>query len=173
LNFAAPPLETDAASRNPDDSDRQCQLRSADWFKNDDLFAVCLVVGMPPAGAARAAGISRATAYRRMKDPALERQVTELRLQIRSNLVGSFMDGMRNAVRTLCHLLESKSEQIQLAAAQQLLKHGYVNALQRGDPLFNDLDPGRVRRMAEFLASLPAEEGTTDAESEQDRSVSA
>ncbi len=162
LNLSPPSQPNDAANGDLDDSDRKPQLRKVDWFKNDDFFAICLALGIPPAPAARLAGISRATAFRRMKEPRLEREVKDLRLQIRSNVVGSLIGGMRSAVEKLCGLLDSKSEQIQLAAAQQLLKHGFINAIEHGDPLFSDLNVGKLARLAEVLGPLVAEDRKDD-----------
>jgi hypothetical protein len=118
---------------------------------------VALAKGKSIAAAARIAGISRRTAYRRLKDPLLERLVKELRAQIRSNMIGLMTGGMKAAVKTMRRLLNEDSPlHIQLGGAERLLKHGYVNAIDHPDPLYNDLDCGRLAKIADTHAQIEA-----------------
>ena len=125
--------------------------------KNADAFAMALATGGTIATAARTAGISVSTAYRRWKDPTVRRRVKELRAQMKSNTMGALTDGMTAAARTLHRLLGEAPPHIQLAAAQVLLKHGNAMTLERSDPLYDESEISFLSRMAKHEEEFDAE----------------
>jgi hypothetical protein len=99
-----------------------------------------LAMGSTIAAAAKAAGMSRRTAHRRLNDPLLRRRVNNMREQMRSKTMGLLASGMTAAAKTLRRLLRDRSPHVQLAAAQGLLKHGHNLVLERSDPLFGSFE---------------------------------
>jgi hypothetical protein len=88
----------------------------------DEALAVALAAGKPVAEAAKTAGVSEATAYRRRCDETFAARVRELRGAMVASAAGRLADGVAEAADVLRKLLASESEGIQLRAAVALLE---------------------------------------------------
>src|SRR5262249_20620564 len=73
------------------------------------------------ADAARKAGVSEGTAYKRLKTPTFQARVRELRSEMVKTAAGKLADAMTEAAEVLRKLLDSSSEGIQLRAAVALM----------------------------------------------------
>jgi len=71
--------------------------------------------------AARGAGMSRRTAYRRLEDPEFRETLEQARARVRDNLVQQLADASGAAIDRLWHLVESEDENISLRACSLLL----------------------------------------------------
>jgi hypothetical protein len=89
-----------------------------------DAFAIAVASGTSLKEAARSAGISESTAYRRLKDPALRRRVSEIRTSFLGEAVGRLTEAANEAVSTLRALLAARSEGVRLSAARTILELG-------------------------------------------------
>jgi hypothetical protein len=95
--------------------------------ENDSLadpLAVQLAAGKTVRDAARTAGVSESTAYRRLREASFRDAVAELRACLVSATVGRLVEGMTEAADVLRALLASESERVRLTAADRLLTHG-------------------------------------------------
>lgn len=90
----------------------------------DDGFALAIASGTSIKEAARSAGISESTAYRRLKDPAFRRRVSEIRTSYLNEAVGRLSEAANEAVSTLKALLTARSEPVRLSAARAILELG-------------------------------------------------
>ncbi|MDQ3917404.1 MAG: hypothetical protein M3348_02930 [Acidobacteriota bacterium] len=90
----------------------------------DDAFVIAYASGTSLRDAARKAGISESTAYRRLKDPAFRRRVSEIRTSFLNEAVGHLTKLANKAVLRLETLLDARSESIRLNAACAILKLG-------------------------------------------------
>lgn len=89
-----------------------------------DMFALAIASGKYLREAARTAGISESTAYRRLKDPAFRRKVSEIRTAFLSEAVGLLSEAANEAASTLKALLTARSESVRLSAARAILELG-------------------------------------------------
>jgi hypothetical protein len=81
--------------------------------------------GRKEENAARQAGISPATAYRRLSTPAFRKRLTTLRADMVSRTAGTLTVAATEAVRTLLDLLKnSASPAVRLGAARSVLELG-------------------------------------------------
>jgi hypothetical protein len=88
----------------------------------DEVLAAELARGATVVEASTTAGISEATAYRRLQQKDFQTRVSELRSQMVRNASGRLADGMVHAALVLRRLLGSKTETVQLRAATAVLE---------------------------------------------------
>ena len=90
----------------------------------DAVLVAELAGGAAVADAARAAGMSEATAYRRLRDEGFKRRVDEARAEILARAVAMLTHASVRAVATLEGLLDSELDFARLAAARAILDVG-------------------------------------------------
>jgi hypothetical protein len=91
----------------------------------DHQLLMALACGVTVENAARQAGISPATAYRRLADAAFRRRLQALRGDMVSRTAGTLTAAATEAVRTLLELLKSPaSAAVRLGAARAVLEMG-------------------------------------------------
>jgi hypothetical protein len=91
--------------------------------KNADAALVAgLAAGLTVAGAAAKAGVSEATAYRRLQQPEFVAAVDKARDDMVERAVGVASDGLVAAAATLRKLLTADKDAIKLQAARALLE---------------------------------------------------
>lgn len=87
----------------------------------DDLLIGALASGVSVEVAAKMAGISIRTAYRRLSDPAFARRLTEARDELMRQTLAELIDSASEAVATLRGLLKSPDDRVKLNAAKSTL----------------------------------------------------
>ena len=94
-------------------------------MKGDDLLVVRLAAGDTVAEAASRAGVSRATACRRVADPEFRGRVAKARAQTFEAALNTCADGALEATRFLRQVVldEEESTSGRLAASRELLAH--------------------------------------------------
>ena len=90
--------------------------------RSDELLLGALAAGSPIDKAARTAGISTRTAYRRLADPGFARRLAQARDELISNALGELVDCASEAVATLRALLRASDERVRLGAAKSTLE---------------------------------------------------
>lgn len=90
----------------------------------DGLLAMAMATGFTVAEAAKKAGVSEATAYRRLREPEFKQKVSEIRGSMVAQVSGQLVDAGTEAVRTLRSLLTAESESVRLAASKAVLELG-------------------------------------------------
>ncbi len=91
----------------------------------DHQLLMALACGVTVENAARQAGISPATAYRRLAEPAFQQRLQQLRGDMVSRTAGTLTAAASEAVRTLLELLKSTvSAAVRLGAARAVLEMG-------------------------------------------------
>ncbi len=90
-------------------------------FHGDDRLFVAIVSGCHIENAAKVAGMSQRTAYRRLSDPDFRSQVRQAREDLRESILARLADAGHDAIDTLWQLLESEDENIRFKAAKTLL----------------------------------------------------
>jgi hypothetical protein len=90
-------------------------------LEGDDRLFAAIVSGCHIENAARVAGISQRTAYRRLSDPAFRSQVQSARQDLRESILARLADAGHDAISSLWGLLQSDDESIRLKAAKVLL----------------------------------------------------
>jgi hypothetical protein len=88
----------------------------------DELLVGALAAGRSVEDAARAAGVSTRTAYRRLADPGFARRLAQARDELISAALGELVESASEAVATLRALLRARDERIRLAAAKSTLE---------------------------------------------------
>lgn len=92
--------------------------------KGDTELVIALAAGETVRDAAKAAGISERTAFRRIQEQGFQQEVANTRTLMVSRAVGMLADAATNAVSTLRFLLGAESENVQLGAARAILEAG-------------------------------------------------
>jgi hypothetical protein len=92
--------------------------------RKNEALAVHLAAGQTVERAAELVGLSEATVYRRLRDPAFRRRVSELRAEMTDRALGTLSAAASAAVGTLCLLFKAKSESARLGAARAVLELG-------------------------------------------------
>lgn len=92
--------------------------------KGDVDLIAALAAGATVADAARSAGVSSRTAFRRLQDPDFRREVQAVRTALLSQTVGRLVDAGTDAADTLRKLLTARSEHVRHAAARTILEMG-------------------------------------------------
>jgi hypothetical protein len=91
----------------------------------DESLLMALACGATVDNAARQAGISKRTAYRRLADPAFGRRLQQMRGDMVSRTSGTLTAAAGEAVRTLLELLKNlTSSSVRLGAARAVLELG-------------------------------------------------
>jgi AcrR family transcriptional regulator len=92
----------------------------------DSVLATLLAGGATRANAAKQAGVSEATVYRRLKDDGFQDQIEELRAEMVDQVVGLLTRASPAAVAKLIQLMTSgKSETVQFNSACKLIELGF------------------------------------------------
>ncbi len=125
-----------------------------------DAFALAVASGISLREAARSAGISESTAYRRLKDPAFRRRVSEIRTSFLNEAVGRLCEAANEAVSTLRALLTARSEGVRLSAARAILELGAKLREQ------TELEE-RITALEREAAGVDDEDGETDEEADE------
>ena len=93
--------------------------------KSDLGLILALACGASPESAAQKTGLSLRTVYRRLKDPAFQQQVSEVRADMVRRSAGLLTAAGLSAIKTFTVLLESaKSESVRLGAARAVIELG-------------------------------------------------
>lgn len=87
----------------------------------DELLAVALARGLDIKDAAKEAGCSERTAYRRWKDQTFKSRVSEIQSEMVTRAAGELASNLTEATKTLRGLLKAKSETVQLNAAKSII----------------------------------------------------
>jgi hypothetical protein len=90
--------------------------------RGDELLLGTLAAGSSVEQAAKAAGVSVRTAYRRLADPIFARRLAQARDELISNALGELVDCASQAVATLRTLLDASDERVRLSAAKATLE---------------------------------------------------
>src|SRR5437016_3682851 len=90
--------------------------------RGDELLLSTLAAGSPVEQAARAAGVSTRTAYRRLADPAFGRRLAQARDALITGALGELVECASEAVQTLRALLTASDERVRLGAAKATLE---------------------------------------------------
>jgi len=90
----------------------------------DEVLVTALAEGKGIAGAAKAAGVSERTVFRRLADPEFQEKWRKAHKEIRDQARSHLANLTWKAVGTIESLLESKSEQVCLRAARTILELG-------------------------------------------------
>jgi hypothetical protein len=102
----------------------------------DAALIAHLAAGVSPSGAAKLAGVSEATAYRRLADPVFRQRVEKARADFWERASGIMSKGAAESATVLRKLLRSEDGRLRLQAARVLLEQGarvreLVNVEQR------------------------------------------
>ena len=92
--------------------------------RGTNAFLLAIAAGSTVADAAQLAGISEATAHRRLRKPGYREQIQELRSEMMNRAMGKMADGMASAADVLVELLSAENESVRLSAARSLLDLG-------------------------------------------------
>jgi hypothetical protein len=95
--------------------------------KNAALVAA-LAGGATVAEAARQAGLSESSVYRRRREPDFRREVAAARTELLTLAVGRLADAATAAVATLRALLDAEADSVRLGAARAILDAGMKGA---------------------------------------------
>lgn len=89
----------------------------------DEAFLTALACGATTEAAARSAGISIATAYRRLKDPAFRQRLHQIRADIVQRTAGALTAASTEAVKTLLELQKPTTPPtVRLGAARAIIE---------------------------------------------------
>jgi len=93
--------------------------------KADDALVLALACGLSAEQAAKQAGVSPATVYRRLQDPAFQTRVEELRHEMLTRAAAMLTAAGVESVRTLADLLTpAYAPAVRLNAARSILDLG-------------------------------------------------
>ncbi|HYH64128.1 MAG TPA: hypothetical protein VD866_05475 [Urbifossiella sp.] len=93
--------------------------------RRDDALALSLACGATVEAAARQAGVSDRTVYRRLKDPDFQKRIKEARTDLVRRSAGLLSAASGEAVRTLLAMMkESAPPAVRLGAAKAVLELG-------------------------------------------------
>ncbi len=95
---------------------------SRERSRGEDSLLAALAAGSTVEDAAKAAGLSSRTAYRRLADPGFARRLAQTRDELISNALGELVDCASEAVATLRALLSASDERVRLGAAKSTLE---------------------------------------------------
>jgi hypothetical protein len=90
--------------------------------RGDELLLGALAAGSPVEEAARAAGVSVRTAYRRLASPGFRSRLASARDELISAALGELVGCAAEAVATLRRLLQAEDERVRLTAARAILE---------------------------------------------------
>jgi len=93
--------------------------------RRDDALALSLACGATVEAAARSAGVSERTVYRRLREPDFQKRIKEARTDLVRRSAGLLSAASGEAVRTLLALMkESAPPSVRLGAARAVLELG-------------------------------------------------
>jgi hypothetical protein len=119
-------------------------------IRGNAALLTALASGQSVKSAARAAGVSERTAFRRVADPVFRQAVSQARAELLARAVGLLADSATEAAKTLRALLAAESEGVRVRAAVALL-----DAAMRGVELI-DLAERLTALEKQAAASEPA-----------------
>jgi hypothetical protein len=90
--------------------------------RGEGQLVAALAAGASVRDAARQAGVSERTAYRRLEEPAFRRQVADARAEFLERAVGRLAASATEAADTLRGLLVATSEPVRHSAAKTILE---------------------------------------------------
>jgi hypothetical protein len=90
--------------------------------QSDELLLSALAAGSSVEDAARTAGVSIRTAYRRLRDPRFAARLAQARDELISAALGELVECASEAVATLRALLSARDERVRLGAAKSTLE---------------------------------------------------
>jgi HEAT repeat protein len=90
----------------------------------DSSLVTALACGGTVEATAKSAGVSEATVYRRLREPAFRQRVAEARAEMVSRAVARLSATSTLAADTLRKLLDAKAETVRLGAARAILELG-------------------------------------------------
>lgn len=110
--------------------------------KAEDALVLALACGLSAEQAARQAGVSVSTAYRRLDDPAFRARLDDLRRDMLARAAAMLTAAAVEAVRTLADLLKpANGPSVRLNAARSVLEHGVkLRALVEVEERLADLE---------------------------------
>jgi hypothetical protein len=114
-----------------------------------EALALALAAGATVQDAAQAAGLSPATAYRRLAAEAFKARVRELRAEMTGRALGRMTDGLVEAADRLLELVRSADERVALGAARSVLE--FAPRLRQSEELEREVEG--LRRAVEELSS--------------------
>ena len=88
----------------------------------EEILLASLAAGGSVEQAARAAGLSERTAYRRLNEPGFRGRLAHARDELVRAALGELAGSAQDAVATLKRLLSADSEHVQLRAARTVLE---------------------------------------------------
>ncbi len=92
--------------------------------QSDETLILHLAAGASRTSAAKAAGVSERTVFRRLQDPAFRQRLDEARAEMLTSAVARLTASATSAAMTLHRLLTAESESVQLGAARSILELG-------------------------------------------------
>jgi hypothetical protein len=97
--------------------------------QGDGRLLAALLQGEPVASAAKQAGLSERTAYRRLQEPAFQRALAQGRTRALACAVMRLVDGSARAAGTLCELASTaRQDGVRLMAARSVLDYALKGA---------------------------------------------
>ncbi|HZZ82578.1 MAG TPA: hypothetical protein VFE62_29030 [Gemmataceae bacterium] len=116
----------------------------------DEAFLSALACGATTESAARSAGISISTAYRRLNDPAFRQRLQQVRADIVKRTAGALTAASTEAVKTLIELQKANTPPtVRLGAARAIIE---MSCKLREITELSD----RLRAVEEQITSDPA-----------------
>ena len=97
-------------------------MAPSDRTRGDELLLGALAAGSSVEDAARTAGVSIRTAYRRLAEPTFARRLAQARDELISAALGELVECAAEAVATLRALLSASDERVRLGAAKSTLE---------------------------------------------------
>lgn len=89
--------------------------------KAEDLLVLHLASGLTVQAAAAKAGVSRATAFRRLQDKSFRQRVSQARADLLDRTAGYLVGASVKAAKTLMRLLANAEAKVKLQAAKAIL----------------------------------------------------
>jgi hypothetical protein len=99
-------------------------MTPGDRKKADIQLVTALAAGATVEAAAKVAGVSEPTVYRRLREPAFRQRVAELRDEMVARAVARLSATSTLAADTLRELLGARAETVRLGAARAILELG-------------------------------------------------
>ena len=91
-------------------------------LEGDDVLFTLLVSGCHVENAARAAGLSERTAFRRLADPTFRARLDQARETLRESILAKLSDAAHDAISVMMNLMrEAEDEGVQFRSAKALL----------------------------------------------------
>ncbi len=91
-------------------------------LEGDDVLFTLLVSGCHVENAARAAGLSERTAFRRLADPTFRARLDQARETLRESILAKLSDAAHDAIAVMTELMhESEDDRVRMQSAKVLL----------------------------------------------------